>query len=788
MPAGSTEDVEDLREREDLFRLLAENSSDLIYLVDREYRPVYANPSVVRLFGRLPNDALEVVHPEDVETVRRSREQLLADGKNLITVRIRDRAGAWRWLESSITLVTYRGRPHVMAVCRDVTDRRRAEEALRESQKQYEELVASVEGVVWEADARTFQFLFVSPQAERLLGYPAEQWLSEPGFWANHLHPDDRDRAVAYCVAATRDGRNHDFEYRMLSADGRAIWMRDFVSVVVEGGEATRLRGIMVDVTERKQAEEALHRSEEMLRRAQAIAGVSTWTFDVRELMFYASPEGLKMCGWEAGPHSDNEMAEIIHPDDRERVKACWKATLRGIPFAAEHRFLVGGNVRWVNVHAEPEIDADGKVVRIHGVTQETTARRQLEEQLRQAQKMEAVGRLAGGIAHDFNNLLTVINGYTAMVVERLHAGDPLHAPLAQVQKSGDRAAALTRQLLAFGRKQILQPRVVDLNALVGEMTKMLQRLIGEDIELVVGLEARPGKVLVDPGQFEQVLMNLAVNGRDAMPRGGKIRVETRNLELAAADCRGRGDVQPGRYVRLTVADTGHGMDEATRTHIFEPFFTTKEFGQGTGLGLAVVDGIVRQSGGHIEVQSEVGRGTAFNIYVPAVAEPVSPVSEAPPGRRAAPKGTETLLLVDDDDGVRTLSRTILRASGYKVIEARDGEEALLIGRGHAGPIHLLVTDVVMPRMSGPRLADLLVAERPDMRVLFTSGYSAETPGRHDSLEEVGDYVPKPFSPAILARKVREVLDAEQRHPSPNRPPSHPGQMLLPNMDAAREK
>jgi two-component system, cell cycle sensor histidine kinase and response regulator CckA len=391
-------------------------------------------------------------------------------------------------------------------------------------------------------------------------------------------------------------------------------------------------------------------------------------------------------------------------------------------------------------------------VVRIIGATQDITDRRNLEDQFRQAQKMEALGRLAGGVAHDFNNILTVISGYVGLALGQLPANDRLRPALVEAQRASDRAANLTRQLLAFSRKQMIQPRVMDLNALVGELGKMLKRLLGADVELNVVLDPHLERVKVDPGQFEQVLMNLAVNARDAMPDGGTLVVETRNAVAEPGD-----DTRPpGRYVRLTVRDTGHGMDEATRARIFEPFFTTKEVGQGTGLGLAIVDSVVRQSGGSVEVRSALGRGTAFDIYVPAVQEPGEAAGK-PPSRFPTSRGTETVLLVDDDEEVRAMIGYVLRSAGYTVLEAGDGAEAVHIGRTHAGSLRLLLADLNAPRMSGEQLAEALTAVSPGLKILYISGASEAVP----ALPEFGAraVLQKPFTPAALAREVRALLD-----------------------------
>ncbi len=387
-------------------------------------------------------------------------------------------------------------------------------------------------------------------------------------------------------------------------------------------------------------------------------------------------------------------------------------------------------------------------------------ALRKTEEQLRQAQKMEAVGRLAGGVAHDFNNLLTAIMGYGQLLQRRLPSGDPAFRDAEEIRRAAERAASLTRQLLAFSRQQILQPRVLDLNAAITDMHNMLRRLIGEDIELRTVPEQGLGHVKADPGQVEQVLMNLVINASDAMPAGGKLTIEAANVELDQAHARARQDVRPGPYVMLAVSDTDCGMDAATRGRIFEPFFTTKESGKGTGLGLSTVYGIIKQSDGHIDVYSEPGRGTTFKIYLPRVDESLS---KAEPARAqlVLPEGAESVLVVEDDEAVRSAIRRTLQLCGYMVLEARDGAEALhLVGR-QGLVLDLLVTDVVMPRMSGPELVIHVAAIRPELRVLYLSGYPDRAIIHHDVLASA-PFLQKPFTPDALARKVREVLDYPQ--------------------------
>jgi CheY-like chemotaxis protein len=371
---------------------------------------------------------------------------------------------------------------------------------------------------------------------------------------------------------------------------------------------------------------------------------------------------------------------------------------------------------------------------------------------------MEAIGRLAGGVAHDFNNLLGVITGYGELVLKRLAATDPLHAKVAQILRAGERAAGLTRQLLAFSRQQVLQPKILDVNIVVSEMDSMLRRLIGEDVELTTVLEPQLGSIKADPGQLEQIVMNLAVNARDAMPDGGRLTIETRNVDDLENECAASPPTAtPGGFVMLSISDTGSGMDDNVRAHIFEPFFTTKELGKGTGLGLSTVYGIVKQSGGCIAVDSEVGLGTTFRIYLPRIEEAVQPPAEENPPARAT--GSETVLLVEDEAALRDLLRETLEAEGYATLVARDGAQALQIADAHAGVIDLLVTDVIMPGITGRAAADAIREARPGIRVLYISGYTDEAIMRHGVLGAGVAFLNKPFACETLLSKVRELLD-----------------------------
>ena len=499
---------------------------------------------------------------------------------------------------------------------------------------------------------------------------------------------------------------------------------------------------------------------EELFRLITENAADMIAVVDVNGNRLYNSPSYEKILGYTPEELQGARPFEYIHPDDREKVhKAALEANATGLGHSVEYRMCHrNGSWRILESRASTILSRDGAVERLVIVTRDATERKQLEEQFRQAQKMEAVGRLSGGVAHDFNNLLGVIIGYGEILQESLDSTNPLRSSADEVLKAGHRAASLTRQLLAFSRQQVLDPKVIDLNGVVRDMEKLLKRLIGEDIELKTKLEASLALIKADHSQIEQALLNLAVNARDAMPHGGKIELATSNFHMDTDFVRRYPyPVQVGDYVLLSVSDSGIGMDAATRARIFEPFFTTKEKGKGTGLGLSMVYGVVKQSGGYIDVTSEPGSGASFCIYLPRVDAPIDVPAQAE--LSASFRGAETVLLVEDEPSLRALAVHLLESCGYTVLEASNGEHALEVSDEQKHDIHLLLTDVVMPGISGRVLAEELAKRRPLVRVLYMSGYTGQTVGAHGVLAEGSHFIPKPFTKEALARKVREVLD-----------------------------
>ena len=511
---------------------------------------------------------------------------------------------------------------------------------------------------------------------------------------------------------------------------------------------------------ERAAAEAALRANEQRFRALVEHSWDAIALFGPDGAILYGSPATTRVLGYELAEFVGRNALDLIHPEDRDLVVGRLTEAManpRGRVDVAARVKHKDGAWRYLEGVLTNLLD-DPSVGGIVNNYRDATERRSLEQQVIQAQKMEAVGRLAGGVAHDFNNILTAIGGYTDLLLEDLPLDDPRRQDVDEIHRAADRAAALTQQLLAFSRRQVLQPKVIDLNALVSNVEKLLGRLIGADVQLATALADEVGRVRADPGQLEQVIVNLAVNARDAMPGGGRLTIETRNVDLDAAYAAEHRTVVPGPYVVIAVSDTGTGMSADTQSHMFEPFFTTKEVGKGTGLGLATVYGIVKQSGGSIWVYSELGHGTTIKVYLPRVDEPPDPLAAPGLANPERLRGTETILLVEDEPAVRAVARQILARQGYTVLEAPDGPAALAMVAGRAR-VDLILTDVVMPGMSGRTLADQLATRWPGVRVLYMSGYTDDAIVRHGMLEPGLAYLQKPFRPDALVRKVREVLN-----------------------------
>lgn len=727
-----------------------------------------------RIFEILPESGqmthqrfLELVHPDDRANVQKAfLESLTYCSPGETTYRIRTPVGTAKSVEEHWQVeADEEGKPiRVVGTCQDVTDRTRSEEVLRYSEERYRSLVDATAAIVWDSPA-SGAFNSEQPGWTKFTGQTVEQH-REWG-WLDAIHPDDREKTARAWEAAVATQTVYLVEHRLRKADGeyRHMTVRA-IPILDDGGAIREWVGVHTDVTERQRMEEQYHHAERRLRHVVASSPVVLFTLalaadqirgldwigeNLLSVLGHRPEEALSPDWWQAN----------VHPEDLDRATAQAQDGLFGHGQAThEYRFRHGdGEYRWTRGDLRLIRDAAGRPVEAVGSWSDISERKSLEEQFRQAQKMEAVGQLAGGVAHDFNNLLTIINGYGEIVHAALPQDHPSRPLVAEIQNAGDRAAGLTRQLLAFSRQTVLETRVLDVNDLVRNLESMLQRLIGEDVDLATRLAWALGRAKADPGQLEQAIVNLCVNARDAMPRGGQITIETQNVELDEAYVGAHPDVLPGPYILVAVTDTGAGMTPEVRARIFEPFYTTKGAGKGTGLGLAMVFGFAKQSGGHVAVYSEPGRGATFKLYLPLVAETPSVKSTASP--TVMPKGTETVLLVEDEDAVRALGRHVLQLCGYAVLEAGHGREAVRVAAGHAGPIHLLVTDVVMPGgMGGREVAEAVVSLYPEAQVLYTSGYTDDAVVRHGVLEAGTHFLQKPFAPAAFAGKVRTILDS----------------------------
>jgi two-component system, cell cycle sensor histidine kinase and response regulator CckA len=752
-----------------LLRSLVEATSDIITVHDERGTIRYATPALYRTLGYpigalLGRNAFDLIHEEDVQELRRDFAAVVL-GLNPGTpteFRCRRADGSWVHLEAvGNRLLGPLGETEIVFTSRDVTERKRMQDALEARDERFRAAVeGSLDAVFFlraerDEEGKVCDFVFeeINHNGEHLLDRPREEVL---GHRLGEVLPSERIRVFFDRYAGVAEKQEPLEEEFAVDLPGRGqVWLFHQV-VPLEDGVAVTAR----DVSERKLSEEARRDSEEQWRSL----GENLPGYVLR-----IDPEGRivsanrPFVGVGFADVLGRPVLDFVLPAHRERAQEASRAVLeRGesVEYEVEMVTSAGSLGTW-GVRAGP-LHRDGRISEMILLAIDVTGLKAAQEQLRQAAKMEAVHRVAGGVAHDFNNLLTAILGYAELALGRLGPEESVRRHIDGIVRTATRASDLTRQLLAFSRKQVLSPRVINLNDVMAASEGLFRRLLGEDIRLVTRLGSGLGATRVDRAQVEQILMNLVVNARDAMPEGGALVIETRNVQLDEAWAAGHPGSSAGPHVMLSVNDSGVGMDADTQLHIWEPFFTTKELGRGTGLGLATVYGIVKQSGGYITVESTVGKGSTFRIFLPRVEEK-APRAEAVASASAPARGRETILLVEDEDVVRELAREALQEGGYNVLEARHPGEALLVAerQGEDG-LDLLLTDVVMPHMSGPQLAQRLREHQPDLRVLFISGYADDATLRHGVQRNEVFFLQKPFTPEVLARRVRETLDVKR--------------------------
>lgn len=757
---------EALRKSESLVRELTAHIPQVLWVIyAAEAKVVYVSSGYEQMWGRTckslldnPTGFLEGIHPLDMEMMLRESAAMLQTGSVDAEFRVLRTDGSVRWAWATGYPVKEQGRiVRIVGVVEDVTEKKllaaERDALLAQLQLQIERMP-----LAYLLSGPDMRYTRWNPTAERMFGFSEAEVLGKHP--CETIVPAQSADLVAGIFGRLIAGdMNAHGVSENVTKDGQTITCEWHNTPVFDAANAFQgVLSLAQDITERRKAEVALNlrdRAIQAVRQGILITDpnqpdnpITYASPGFEQLTGYAADEVIgRNCRFLQGKATDATAVARF----REAVQLRRSITVELVNYRKD------GTAFWNELSVSPVEDATGRLTHFVGVQVDVTERRLLEDQFRQSQKMEAVGQLAGGVAHDFNNLLTIINGYSDLIHDQVPGDSPVREFLGEIQHAGERATALTRQLLAFSRKQVLEPKVLILNTVVADTERMLKRLIGEDVTVTAVLAVDLGHVKADPGQIEQVIINLAVNARDAMPQGGRLTIETANAELDATYTQAHPDLRPGPYVLLSLTDTGTGMDAATKARIFEPFFTTKPAGKGTGLGLATVFGIIKQSGGHLAVYTEVGRGTTFKIYLPRV-EPAAGSGVVAPRKPRGTQGTQTVLLAEDEPALRALASRILGGHGYRVMEASDGESALSVAEAFRGEIDLLVTDVVMPGMSGRQLAERLVAARPAVRVLYVSGYTDDAVVRHGILQAETPFLQKPFTPAALIQKVAEVL------------------------------
>lgn len=768
----------ELRTEKQRFQTLSENAPFGMVMINKDGTFRYMNPKFRELFGYDLNDVpdgrtwFRKAYPDPtyrhnvISTWVNDLESSNPGEKRPRTFTVSCKDGTEKII--NFIPVQLETNENLMA-CEDITKRRQVEEALRKSEERFRELYDNAPVGYHEYDGEG-RITNVNLTDLEMLGYTREEMVGEPIWNFNVNEGTVRKQVMAKLAGNLPPGKELERIYRRKDGTTFPVLIEDRL-ILDENERIKGIRCTIQDITERKRVEEALRKSEENFQKLFDEAPVGYMELDARGCLTQVNRTELDMLGYTVEEMLEKPIWKFVVEEEEARQTVMAKLSELMQPGRGLERNYKRKDGTTLPVSIEDKFiwNAQGKVTGIHSVIQDITERKQmeqekknLEEQLRQSQKIEAIGRLAGGIAHDFNNLLTVIKGYTQLSLLELKEDHPLKGNLEEIQKSSERAADLTSQLLAFSRRQVLEFKVLDLNTVLSNLDKMLRRVLGEDVQLVTLLAEDLGRVKADPGQMEQVVMNLAVNARDAMPSGGRLTIETANVALDETYARAHISVPPGRYVRLSISDTGVGMTQEVREQVFEPFFTTKEKGKGTGLGLSTVYGIVKQSGGNIWVYSEPGKGTTFKIYLQSVDEPLEELREKMVGEEL-PRGKETVLVVEDEEKVRTLIVEILGRQGYRVLEASHGDEALLIHETHDSHIDLILIDVVMPGMTGSELAKRITSLRPEIKTLYMSGYTDNAIVHHGILARGVNYIQKPFTMEGLTRKVREVLDKDSK-------------------------
>ena len=764
-----TELKQAVKEREQFFKFF-QTSADLMCLADPNGCFMKTNPSFTETLGYLEAELaskpiIEFIHPDDKQaTLDEITLQLQTGFTRNFANRYICKDGSIKWLSWRVNYSKDDGIAY--ATARDITDNKKAEEALRESEEWMTLAIQAGNMGLFDLNVQTGEAT-VNPEYELMLGYDPAELHVPVAKWLERMHPDDQEPVADVYQAYVRGELPHyKVEFRQRTRDGDWKWILSYGRIMERDAEGNpkRMLGVHVDINERKRAEEALRESENRLRFALEGSNDGLWDVQMKTGTTYLSPRGCEILGYrpEEACEVSSVWADLVHPEDLPLTNMRLREHIEGMTaiFEVEQRLRTkSGDWKWVLARGKVvSRDENGVPLRMTGTHTDLTEQKKLQDQLTHAHKMESVGRLAGGVAHDFNNMLSVIIGHTELARKREPDPLQLREHLEQIQKAAEHSADIVRQLLAFARKQTVSPKVFDLNNTVDSMIKMLRRLIGEEIDLVWQPEESLCPVKMDPAQINQILANLCVNARDSITGVGRISIETCSKTFDAAFCAGHTGFVPGEYILLTVSDNGYGMDKETLSKVFEPFFTTKEVGQGSGLGLAMVYGIVKQNDGFIDVYSEPGQGTCFNIYLPRyLGKEEKSRSENPVG--PAERGQETVLMVEDEPAILDLGRQLLEMQGYRVLAAATPGEAIRLAEEHIGEIHLLLTDVVMPEMNGRELAKKLLSLYPGLKRLFMSGYTADVIAHHGVLDEEVHFIQKPFSLDALAAKVRDALD-----------------------------